>query len=282
MIYPYELYLRAMLLRGYDNLTVTNRLRAVRLAPPSEDELDSKREEILDLLPDAALTLLTPGPRADFNAFMKKYGKKVSALGIDDILDVLQGQRNKCWEDALLLIADVEYRLPIMTMLLYGDTTAEIADYLENKHKLEVTLESVEMFKAYFWDTGKMTKLEIYSYISMVDGPKVREALLDAFHKKTSKLRWKISGENMLTLEDILATVMNEAFEKFKSSVIHDDDNAVMKTVKWADLAIKAAEKFAKLSQKDAASAIAELQFKLNKISQKDIKEKDDFDGEVA
>ncbi len=281
MIYPYERYLRALLLRGYDDSTIQYRLRAIRLAEATPEELSTKREELYELLPDSAIPYILPGAKYNFETFLKKAKKQLRVLGIDELVEVMKGTRNKDWEDALLLITDKVYRMATMTMFLYGDAPEDILEVLNTKYRADMAIEAVELFSKYFWDVGRMTKLEIYSYISSIDGNKIRADFLDAFHKKTARVKWRVTGENMLTLESVLSEIMNESFDKFKSSVGHDDDSTVTKTIKWAELAIKSAEKFNKIANKEAANAVEELVFSLKKISQSDIKNPDDFEGGI-
>jgi hypothetical protein len=270
------------LLRGHDNNEINYRLRAVRLAAPSDDELNDKREELYELFPEKYLINILPGPKYDLPKFIKANKKRVAALGIDELIKVMLGTRNKHWEDAMLLITDKAYRMPVKSMLLSGQDCHDVLKTLNSTFQLDVDLEALELFKKYFWDVVRMTKLEVYHYISTIEGAGPRQDLLDAFHKKTEKVRWKVTGESMVTFDKILTTIMTEAFEKFKSYIAQEDGESMTKTIKWADLAIKAAEKHSKLASKDNTDAIEELRFSLEKLSQDEIKSHKDFDGEIG
>lgn len=281
MLYPYENYLKALIIKGLGNAPILERFQSLRLTPPDEAELDDKREDILRAIPDDAIVYITPGDRYNFNLFLEKAKSHVDCLDISEAVPLLSGKRDKDWEDALFLIADPVTSPLIMSSMVYGNSDEEVLALLESKHHFAMSLRTISLFRKYFWNTQVLTKLELYHYISRMSAPKTRCMLMDAFHKKDTQLKWRLTGENLLTLEEILTEVMNEAFIKFKSSVTNDDTDSVNKVIRWAELAMKAAEKYKAVTNKHSENLVATLEFQLKKMSQADIKPSDKFDGDV-
>jgi len=281
MMYPFENYLKALLIKGYGNETISDRIRALRLTVPSHDELDDKRSSVLENVPDYALIYITPGPKYNFDEFLKGAASAVSFLNIDEMIPVLAGKRDPEWEDSLLILTDSTLHPLVMSAMLYGSTDQEVVDLLFTKHRMVLTLRSIALFRKYFWNVDVVTKLELYHYISRVVSPRNRCLFLDAFHKRDTQVKWKLTGENILKLEDVLAEVMNEAFLKFKASLSNEDSESTNKVIRWAELAMKAAEKYKSATSSQSTNAVEALKFQLEKISQGDIKSPDKFDGDV-
>jgi hypothetical protein len=282
MLYPFENYLKALLIKGHGTNSVMDRIRALKLTPPDEDEIEAKREELMSLLPDEALIYITPGPKYNFSMFLEKAKGSLSLLGIDELLPIVGGKRDIEWEDALMIMVDNITRAAAMSCIVRGHTDDEIIDMLTVKQGVRMSARSLELFKKYFWNITCLTRIELYHYISCLEHNKLKELLVDAFHHRDNQLKWKISKVNSLTLEEILAEIMNEAFAKFKNGVGSDDSDNVNKVIKWAELAIKAAEKHKTITNKDASNLVATLQFKLRKMSQEDIPTADESPDEVA
>jgi len=282
MLYPFENYLKALLVKGHGTNSVMERIKSLKLTPPDEDEIEAKREEIFALLPDDALIFITPGPKYNFSMFMEKAKNSLSLLGIDEMLPIIGGKRDIDWEDALMVMVDAITRAATMSCIVRGHSDEEIMEMLSIKQGMKISTRGLELFKKYFWNIQCLTRLELFHYISTIGHNKLKELLVDAFHHRDNNLKWKISRVNSLTLEEILAEVMNEAFSKFKNGVGSDDTDNVNKIIKWAELAIKAAEKHKTITNKDASNLVATLQFKLRKMSQEDIPTADETPDEVV
>ena len=50
MRYPYDRYIKSLLLKGYSVATIGDRLRAFKLTPPSEAEMDKIRDLVVGLV----------------------------------------------------------------------------------------------------------------------------------------------------------------------------------------------------------------------------------------
>ena len=282
MLYPYEYYLRALIIKGHGTESIMDRIKTLKLTPPDAMDIETKREELFNLLPEDSIVCITPGVKYSFEKFLQKAKKQLPLLEIDEVITVLDGKRDPEWEDTLLIMTDPALRVLATCMSVYGNSDEEIMDMMFSRHRITVSQRSFDMFKKYFWNIGRLTKLELFHYVSSLESIKHKELLIDAFHKRDLNLKWKISGENILTLENILEEVMNEAFTKFKASVGSDDTDNVQKVMKWAELAIKSAEKYKNITRKDSENIVKTLEFKLKKMSQADITNKDNVDGDVA
>ena len=117
-----------------------------------------------------------------------------------------------------------------------------------------------------------MSKLELYHFLATGLTMKHRNLVMDAFHHNDSEVQWRITGKSIITLEEVLTTVMNEAFIKFKASADSDDVDNVARVQQWANLAIKAAEKLSDVARNDAPNMVASLELQLKKLTQDDIK----------
>ena len=70
MRYPYDRYMKALLLRGSSVTTISDRLRAFKLTPPTEAEMDKLRDSLLVNLPEESLEYARPGVKYDFEKFL--------------------------------------------------------------------------------------------------------------------------------------------------------------------------------------------------------------------
>ena len=282
MIYPYEKYLTVLLIKGYDNVAILSKLGAVGSVPPPETEIDEKRKSVFGLLPKELVQHIYPPSRADYAALVSQYATQLSVLDIDEILPQLAGKRLKDWEDVLYICANIRIRHALQSLLLFGAPDDKIIEVMLSRYGYSITPSVLHMYRKYMWDTGRMTKLEIYTCIGNIQGATVRTQLMDAFHKREETVRWRTSGENVLTLEGMLKEVMNEAFFKFRESMSNAEPDNVHRVAKWADLAIKAAEKFDKLAKQSNDNLLSKLVFDLDKKSHENITKKDDVDGEIV
>ena len=282
MLYPYELYLSLLVIKGFDNTTVTSRLKSFGLVQPDASEIDEKRTEIFSMLPDEMVAALAKPNKFSFAAIIDKFSDSLKVFEIEEIIPVLASKPNFAWDNVIYVMSDPHARVAMQCLVLFGSENEEIAKVMKDRYSVDLGLEGVRLFKKYFWNIERMSKLELYNYISAVANGKVRGQYLEAFHRKKETTAWRFAGENMLTLESILKEIMNEAFFRFRSSVNDGDPEAIHRIAKWAELTIKAAEKFDRVHKKDAMSLVDSLKFKLQKMSQSDIMKKEDIDGEVV
>ena len=282
MIYPYEKYLTVLLIKGYDNTTIRQRLVSVGMTPPSQEEIDEKRNTVFEILPKEVVQHIYPPGRANYVSLIEQHKTALSPLDIDDILPILLGQRVHAWEDVIYISANHKLRTALQALILYGATDEDIIKMLTQRYGMPLTPSCLHMYKKYMWNVQRMTKLEIYTYVVNVDSGTVRMQLMDALHKKEEVVKWRFSGENLLNLESILKEVMNEAFFKFRESMSNAEPDNVHRVTKWADLAIKAAEKFDKLAKHSNDNLLSKLVLDLSKKSHKDIPKNSDIDGEVV
>jgi hypothetical protein len=282
MIYPYENYLTLLLLKGLDNAIVIHKIRSLFMVPPSEEEVEAKRDEVFSLLPEELIKFIWPPSKTSYATLVEQHADCFKAFGVDDLLDVLSGRDNCAWNETLLLMADSTVRVPAQCLVLYGFPKESVAEILKVRYNSSIGIDGLELFIKYFWNISRLSRLEIYNYISAVPNSKIRLRLFDAFHKKDDSIKWNFAGENVLNLEKVLKEVMNEAFAKFRDSVKSPDPEGVHKITKWADLAIKAAEKYDKIYKKESEQLLEALKFKIDKSSQSTITPKDDMDDEVV
>ena len=74
---------------------------------------------------------------------------------------------------------------------------------------------------------------------------------------------------------------MNESFEKFKTSVAGEDTESMNKTLQWANMAMRAAEKLEDITGKATPAVAADLELRLAKIKQTDIPEMSKLEEDI-
>ena len=273
MRYPYDRYMKALLLKGYSVTTISDRLRAFKLTPPTEAEMDKLRDSLLVNLPEESLEYARPGVKYDFEKFLQLAGDSLKSLDIDEMIDVMRGNKIPHWNEALLIMTDMDARILVECMYVYGKEDKEILKAVKDRYRARVSLEGLQLFYKYFWDLEGMSQLEIYNYIGSCTHRRHRSLLVSSYRQREKETSWKLSGQNTLTLEDILTTVMNESFEKFKTSVAGEDTESMNKTLQWANMAMRAAEKLEDITGKATPAVAADLELRLAKIKQTDIPE---------
>ena len=272
MKYPYINYIKALLLKGHRPSVINERLRAFRLVPPDESEIEEIRDKLFSGFTAKQLKYIEIGPSYDFKKFLKLAEEPLSKLHFEEILSVLSGNRNTAWEEALFIMTDPDIRIIVMCMSVQNKNPDEIGQAITNKTRIQVSEEGILYFYKYFWNITEMSKLELYHFLATGLTMKHRNLVMDAFHHNDSEVQWRISGKSVITLEEVLTTVMNEAFIKFKASADSDDVDNVARVQQWANLAIKAAEKLSDVARNDAPNMVASLELQLKKLTQDDIK----------
>lgn len=272
MKYPYTNYIKALLLKGHRPSVICERLRAFRLAPPDESEIEQIREQLFTGFTAKQLKCLEIGPSYDFHKFLKLAEEPLKKLHFEEILSVLSGNRNTAWEEALFIMTDPDIRIIVMCMSVQNKPIEDIAAAITAKTRIQVSEDGILYFYKYFWNIMDMSKLELYHFLATGLTMKHRNLVMDAFHHNDGEVQWRISGKSVLTLEEVLTTVMNEAFIKFKASADSDDVDNVARVQQWANLAIKAAEKLSDVARNDAPNMVASLELQLKKMTQDDIK----------
>jgi hypothetical protein len=281
MLYPFENYVKVLLLKGYDNTSILKKTKAFGFVPLTDDEIDDRRNDLFGLLPPEVVQHIYPPDRANYQTLITKFSKELGLLNIDEVIPVLQGSRNKEWDEAINAVLDSEIRVPLQALILFKMPLEDIQSNMERKHGWAMSMAGLEMFIKYFWNIRAMTKLEVFNYISVIENGKIRSTFLDSYHRKEEKVRWKFTGENLLNYEKVLQSVMNESFQRFQSSLKDESTESVTVIGKWADLAMKAGEKFDKMFKKESTDSLNNLVFELKKKSQQDIATKEDVDGEI-
>ena len=281
MRYPYDRYIKSLLLKGYSVATIGDRLRAFKLTPPSEAEMDKIRDSILVKLPEESLEYARPGIKYDFDKFLQLAGDSLKDLDIDELIDVMKGNKSQHWNEALLIMTDLDARILVECMHIYGKEDKEILKDLKARYRARVSQEGLRLFYKYFWDIEGMSQLEIYNYIGSCTHRRHRSLLLSSYRQREKEVSWKLTGQNALTLEEILTTVMNESFEKFKNSVSGEDSESINKTLQWANMAIKAAERLEDITGKATPAIAADLELRLAKIKQTDIPDVNKIKGDI-
>ena len=281
MRYPYEKYINLLFLKGDNDTNIAGKIRSLKLIPPNSKELINKRDALMSSLPEGASDYLTT---EKYN--LEKFFKEVETNGdIKPFLDmplIMSIKRYDAWEDAFLLMVDIDARIIIQTLSLFGYTNAEILQNLKDRLGMEVSEKSLKLFYDFFWDLKGLTRLELYHYIATCSIKKHRELLTDAYHKKAARVKWHMTGVNLLTLEGVLEDVLNTAFEKYKACSDGEDTAANdARTISWANMAVTTAEKLkanAAASNEDTASSI---QFELDQLRQDDVFKEEDLKGQV-
>lgn len=282
MIYPYENYLNLLVVRGFDNATIYKKIRSMCSLPPTEAEIAEKKGEVLGLLPGPLVAQLALGPNHhEYTKVMTKYAASLAAIDSEDVAPVLTQKRLPAWDEALYIISDPEVKLATQCLTLFEFPVESVLEILNNKYSAKLSLDGLKMYLKYFWNTSRMSKLELFHFISNMESSKARTSLLEAFHKRTDVIKWKYIGESVLTFENILKEVMNEAFMKFRSSIKESTPDDIAKVSQWASLAMRAAEKYDKLFKKADINILEQLQFELEKRSQSTVPLKDKIDGDV-
>ena len=281
MIYPYERYLTTLLVKGYDTATICRKLSTFSLIPPTNEEIDEKRASVFETLPAAVVEHIFPPERADYVSLIAAHRDSLAVLDIEEMIPILLGQRSKEWEDVVYILADEKIRTALQTLTLFGMPSLQVTDTVAARYGMVISQEVYALFTRYIWDTPRMTKLELYTYISNLDGVANRRNFLDAFRKREETIRWRFTGESIVNLESILKEVMNEAFFKFRDSMRNEEPDNVHRVSKWADLAIKAAEKFDKIFKSANNSLLSAMVVELEKKRHDDIVKKDDVKEDI-
>lgn len=281
MRYPYENYIKALACKGHDELSISERLRTLKLIPPTELEIARISNSVLDTVPQDVRELIEHGARYDLDEFITKASQQLMAAELDDIIPVLREKRIPQWEEALLIMTDPELRMYVMCLTICQTLEEDILEGIKKRFREDVSELGLFMFKKYFWDIADMSRLELYHFISSCSIQKHRQLLMNAFRHHEKELKWQLEGESLLTLEDILQNVMHESFYKFKNLVTSEEIDNVTRTQQWANLAIKAAEKLETMKTSGSDNIISLLEFNLSKVAQSDIPLADKSDDVV-
>ena len=277
MRYPYEKYIEFLFIKGYSDVTIANRVRALKLIPPKEKELEEKREIFISNLPQACQDLLAPENYNIKNFFAQLKKNKVT-IGLEKLEDVYHGKRVPDWDDALLLMVDMDARIIVQTLSLFGYSDDDILKHLRERINIDVSNEALQLFYDMFWDIKNLSKLEVYHYIATCSIVKHRVLLTDAYHKKAHRVKWHMTGKNILTLEGVLEDVLNTSYEKYKSCSDGEDTAANdARTISWANMAVNAAEKLKNAVAAANETVIGEVQFELEQMKQEDIFKQEDI-----
>lgn len=281
MNYPYENYIKLLFIKGYSDPTIAERVRSLKLIPPNARELEEKRDNFIESLPASSKQYLDPA-NYQINTFLNDVKKHKVTLGVESLSDVLTGKRNLKWEDALLLMVDLDARIIVQTLSIFGYSDGEILDNLKKRIGMEIDHEALELFYHYFWNVKSLSKLELYHYIATCSIAKHRELLTDAYHKKAARIKWHITGTNILTLEGILDDVVNTAYEKYRSCADGEDTAANdSRAISWANMAMNAAEKLKEAASAADANTVAAVKFDLEQLRQEDIFKQEDL-GDIV
>lgn len=279
MIYPYENYLKLLMVRGYSDPIIANKIRALKLIPPTDVELETKREELNGQIPDKCKPYMDP-ENFKVKSFMEVLKNAGVSLGIEDMIPNLEGKKDDAWETALLIMVDLDARIIVQSLSLFGYTNRDIIGNLKNRIGLEVTVESLNLFYKYFWNLKGLSKLELYHYIATCSIAKHRELLMDAYHKKAQRIKWHMTGTNILTLEGVLEDVLNTSYEKYKACSDGEDTAANdNRTISWANMAVTAAEKLKNAVTSANEVAMNDVQFELQQLRQEDIIRQEDLNN---
>lgn len=283
MKYPYLNYIKGLILRGYQSSAIMDRLKAFRFNPPDELEIEQIREDLLSHFKESELKYIAPGPNFSLSTFVSSAQATLDSLELNEIVKVLTGNKSPEWDEAMLIITDPEIRIPVMCLSIQKEDISEIIRIVEEKTGLTLTNDGMNLFFKYFWKIDDMSKLELYHFLSTGILSKHKALMLKAFHKRDGEVDWKIRGKNSTSMENILVTVMNECFVKFKNEIDSDDAESINKVQKWADMAVKAAEKLNISKGEDSSDIIAQLEVNLKTLASTDIQSIDNADmGEIV
>lgn len=282
MLWPYENYLTAALLRGLNNDIIMGKLKAYGLSPLSEEELNSRREELFKQLPKKYASYIYPEIKPNLTGALAQMKDSLGFLEVDEVIDVLLGKRDPDWEEILAVMLSDKARLAVMTLTLAEKPDLEVLTSVNETYGYKLTSRALAMFKKYFWNVDKMSRLEQYDYITSVTVFKWKQRLMDAFHKKEEAVKWYGLGQSTLTLEAILKEIMNEAFFKFREHIHNPSLEATADILKWAEAAVKMAEKYHRLTGSQGKDLITQLKFELERGKQVDIQSTQNFKGEIV
>ncbi len=282
MQYPYINYIRALLIRGYRSEAIADRLRAFRFAPPEDLEIDQMGDELFSHFSIEQLQNINPGPNYNLNKFLEESESVLNKLGIPEIIPRLKGQKVPAWDEAILIMSDADIRVIVMCMSVQGSSPDEILKTIDERTGLGLSIEGLLYFFKYFWNIANMSKLELFHFLSTGITSKHKSLILKAFHKRDGEVKWKIGRQNAASFENILTTIMNEAFIKFQSEVDSDNVDNINRVQQWANLAMRAAEKLKENSTDSSDDILATLELKLKHTGQDDIKTAEEQDLKIV
>ena len=261
---PHENYIRFLITTGLDHDETNSKLEDLGLNMCSNRYWDTQ----YDLLKNSRL------PNSIKRTWSKPHARKsdtflkfMSSIGLKEAWEHHTKRKtinSKAFSIVMDCLKDTDVSVLVKCMIAMKSPTEEISALINSKFVIPFPPKSVEIFKRYFFNPGRMDRTSWKIYLSSLQKEEKRYIHL-AISGQDKLLRTELDLPLKISISEHyqqLHMFAMDKFNKFKDG----GEGADAKALKWAQLAMSAGDKYEKLKLSDASDFGRDLQMEFDTI----------------
>lgn len=256
MLYPYNNYLKYLLLVGKDVENIISHIKAIGYIPPNEEYIGWFLSTQMTYANEAK-KVADPTDTKAFTAIADKVGVlSMYLFKKGELVEEAKAAMTGC----TIILGDGHIRDIVEAMLLRGFKDKEIAASVAGNDIADLGEESIHLYKYYFWDTEGVDRLDWKTYLDKISDKREKYLKVLSIYGRPEYVKWKLGLKPKITYADVLEDMMNNLYFRFTEMVTSEDIGNVVKASKMADIVCKLGEKLNEYKKDTSVGFAAELQ----------------------
>jgi hypothetical protein len=277
MTIPYELYLRFLATKGFDDIAQVNaQLKALNLPEVSQEDLDRQWNLIHRSMPASIVSQI------ERKSYSSDFIRNMGVLGVADLW---VNSKNKNQESLVKYVygihEDTWLRVCINALIMKNISLEEISRTLSSKFSIPLREDHLGLYSRFFFNTSQMTKASWKSYIRRFTGREA-QVYFTALTESAEVLKTELELPAMVNISDSLQWLLTKSFLKARSYINVGTVEAGREAREWIDQVVKLTDKYEKHRSGDQHDFAKALQMEFDFVDEKFDTPDDDIAAELA
>jgi len=264
MAIPYDLYIRYLATKGFDDLSLMNEeISKFSLRPISQLCFDQHWDMVAETLPKGILSQIQK------KLYGPDFEKHMAILEVKDLWDAMASKASRrALED---IHADPALRLTINALLVKGLKIEEISRLVNTKFTAALKETHVELYMRYFFNPRRMRRSDWKSYLSDAS---IREKniIFMALTESIDTVKTELDLPAQISVSDTLQWLITKSFARAKLCMNAGTPETSQEARSWIDKIVQLSDKYEKYRSADQQDFAKSLQMEFDFLE-------DDFDS---
>lgn len=249
MAKPYDLFIRYLVTKGYDDIhEVDARLKELKLPSISQKEFDVQYEMVTEAVPGGILSQIdnkTYG--SDFFGWMKE-------LGVEELWYEDKRYRNQRYSPIIKLVYDIHQdqmlRLTINSLLIKNMNRADLAESLMGKFSTLLREEHILLYEKFFFNPARMSRTDWKRFLSVHEDEEL-SIYFTALTEDLETLKGELELPAKVNVSQMLQFHLAACHRKAKIFMKMDTPEAGREARAWITQLVMLTDKFEKYRSGD-------------------------------
>lgn len=262
MATPYDLYLRFLVTKGFDDLKEVNaHLETLNLSPVKQDAFDKQYEMVTNSLPKPLIKQIE----------LKFYEPEfLKWMGVLEVKELWLGEKAFLIPEIKRQIhfvqglhGDPYLRLCINALLVKALQSAELAEVINVRFSAMLKDSHVDLYQKYFFDPRRLTRKDWKSFLKD-QGNQEKHIYFTALTEDIDTLKTELELPAQVNVSEPIQFLLTKSYQKAKDYLRLSTKEANVEARAWITQVISLAEKYEKFKTGDKTDFSKQLQMEFD------------------